>query len=109
MKQCSIIRNFLSTPKEEGICMTEKYVPSGVIPAVLLPFDSELRIDESAYRSHLRDLLAVEGISALTINAHASEVHALSFDEQKRILDISLDEVGGKVPIICGVYSDGSQ
>lgn len=89
--------------------MTERYVPSGVIPAVLLPFDSELRIDESAYRSHLRDLLAVEGISALTINAHASEVHALSFDEQKRILDISLDEVGGKVPIICGVYSDGSQ
>lgn len=89
--------------------MSERFVPYGVIPAVLLPFDSELSIDEKAYRSHLRDLLAVEGISALTINGHSSEVHALSFVEQKRVLDITLDEVGGRIPIICGVYADSSQ
>jgi 4-hydroxy-tetrahydrodipicolinate synthase len=89
--------------------MSERFIPRGVIPAVLLPFDSELNIDETAYRSHLRDLLAVDGISALTINAHASEVHALSFDEQRRVLDTSVDEVGGKVPIVCGVYADGSR
>jgi 4-hydroxy-tetrahydrodipicolinate synthase len=89
--------------------MAERYIPRGVIPAVLLPFDSELRIDEPAYRSHLRDLLAVDGISALTINAHASEAHALSFHEQKRVLEVSLDEVGGRLPIVCGIYADGSQ
>src|SRR3972149_3520863 len=89
--------------------MTKRFIPRGIIPAVLLPFDSELRIDESAYRSHLRDVLAVDSISALTTNAHASEVHALSFDEQRRVLDITLDEVGDKVPIVCGVYADGSQ
>ena len=41
--------------------MSESFIPSGVIPAVLLPFDSDLNIDEAAYRSHLRDLLEVEG------------------------------------------------
>ena len=89
--------------------MSESFIPSGVIPAVLLPFDSELKIDEAAYRSHLRDLLDVEGISALTINGHSSEVHALSLDEQRRVLDISLDEIDGGVPIVCGIYADGSQ
>ena len=88
--------------------MTQRYVPRGVIPAVLLPFDAALNIDEKAYRSHLRDLLAVEGISALTANGHSSEVHALSFEEQKRVLEITLEEAGGKVPIISGVYADSA-
>lgn len=89
--------------------MSERFIPRGVIPAVLLPFDEDLKIDEQAYRSHLRDLLAVDGISALTTNAHASEVHALSFDEQKRALEISLDEIGDVLPIICGIYADDSR
>ena len=87
---------------------SERFIPRGVIPAVLLPFDSDLQIDEQAYRSHLRDVAKVDGISALTINAHASEVHALSFDEQKRVLDITLDEVGGRVPVVCGIYADSA-
>ncbi len=32
--------------------------PRGVIPACLMPFDSDLAIDEAAYRRHLRDLAA---------------------------------------------------
>jgi len=89
--------------------MSGRFIPGGVIPAVLLPFDSDLRIDEPAYRSHLRDVAAVTGVSALTVNGHSSEVHALSFDEQRQVLDISLDELGDKIPLICGVYADGSQ
>ena len=60
-----------------------------MIPACLLPFDQDLAIDERAYRSHLEDLLAVDGITAITTNAHASEVHALSFDEQRRVLALT--------------------
>lgn len=89
--------------------MSVEFTPKGVIPAVLLPFDSQLRIDESAYRSHLNDLLVVEGIAALTVNGHSSEVHALSVDEQRKVLEISLDEIGDKIPIISGVYADGSR
>src|SRR3954464_8051285 len=82
------------------------WLPSGVIPAVLLPFHEDLSIDEGSYRSHLRDVLAVEGISAITVNAHASEVASCTFDEQRRVLEISRDEL--KLPIINGVYADGS-
>src|SRR5438552_9991241 len=82
------------------------YVPAGVIPAVLLPFHEDLSIDEASYRAHLRDVAAVEGLSAITVNAHASEVASCTFDEQRRVLDIAREEL--KLPIINGVYADGS-
>jgi 4-hydroxy-tetrahydrodipicolinate synthase len=83
------------------------FVPAGVIPAVLLPFHDDLSIDEASYRAHLRDVAAVEGISAITVNAHASEVASCSFDEQRRVLEISKEELGA-LPIVNGVYADGS-
>lgn len=82
------------------------YVPQGVIPAVLLPFHEDLSIDEAAYRAHLRDVASVEGISAITTNAHASEVAACSFEEQERVLAITEDEIGARVPIVNGVYAE---
>src|SRR5687767_12923527 len=82
------------------------FVPAGVIPAVLLPFHEDLSIDEASYRAHLRDVAAVEGLSAITVNAHASEVASCTFDEQRRVLEISKEEL--KLPIVNGVYADGS-
>ena len=62
------------------------FEPQGVIPACLLPFHPDLSIDERAYRKHLRNVVAVPGLSAITINAHASEVASCSFEEQERVL-----------------------
>jgi 4-hydroxy-tetrahydrodipicolinate synthase len=87
--------------------LAKPYIPAGVIPAVLLPFHDDLSIDEASYRAHLRDVAAVEGVSAITINAHASEVASCTFDEQRRILDISKEELRD-LPLINGVYADGS-
>jgi 4-hydroxy-tetrahydrodipicolinate synthase len=86
----------------------KNYVPHGVIPACLLPFQADLSIDEPGYRKHLRDVAATPGITGITINAHASEVASCTFDEQRRVLDITADEIGGRVPIVHGVYADGS-
>jgi 4-hydroxy-tetrahydrodipicolinate synthase len=84
------------------------YVPHGVIPAVLLPFENDLSIDEANFRKHLRDVASVEGLSALTINAHSTEVASCTLEEQRRVLDIAQDEIGAKLPIVNGVWADGS-
>jgi 4-hydroxy-tetrahydrodipicolinate synthase len=84
------------------------YVPHGVIPAVLLPFHDDLSIDEKSFRSHLRDVAVVKGLSAVTINAHSTEVASCSFDEQRRVLAIAQDEVGERLPIVNGIWADGS-
>jgi len=84
------------------------FVPHGVIPAVLLPFHDDLSIDEASFRSHLRDVAATPGISAITINAHSTEVASCTFDEQRRVLAIAQDEIGGRLPIVSGIWADGS-
>jgi 4-hydroxy-tetrahydrodipicolinate synthase len=84
------------------------FVPRGVIPATLLAFHDDLSIDEAETRRHLRFVAATRGISAITVNGHSSEIHACSFDEQRQILADSLDEVGDSIPLINGVYADGS-
>jgi 4-hydroxy-tetrahydrodipicolinate synthase len=84
------------------------YLPHGVIPAILLPFSDDLSIDERAFRAHIRDVSATEGLSALTINAHSTEVASCTFDEQRRVLDIAQDEIGDKLPLVHGIWADGS-
>ena len=85
------------------------FQPAGVIPATLLAFNEDLSIDERNTRRHLSHVAGTRGISAITVNGHASEVHACTFEEQKRVLRISVEEIGDKLPLINGVYADGSQ
>ena len=86
----------------------KSYIPHGVIPAVLLPFEPDLGIDEPAFRKHLRDVVATPGISAITVNAHSTEVGSCTFEEQRRVLAIAQDEIGGRLPLVSGVWADGS-
>ena len=84
------------------------FVPQGVIPAVLLPFHDDLSIDETSFRAHLRDVAGVNGLSAITVNAHSTEVASCTRDEQRRVMEIAGEEVGSTLPIIHGVWADGS-
>ena len=84
------------------------FEPHGVIPAVLLPFAEDFSIDERAFRQHLRAVAATDGISAITINAHSTEVASCNCEEQRRVLAIAQDEVGGRLPVVNGVWADGS-
>ncbi len=81
----------------------------GCMPANLLPFTADLEIDEPAYRTHLRWLADTAGVTGIVANGHAAEVSSLSREERRRALAVALDEVAGKVPVIAGVYSDGTQ
>ncbi len=82
------------------------YDCSGVIPACLLPLHDDLSIDEKSFRKHLQDIAAVRGVSGITVNGHASEVSSCTFEEQERLLDVALEEIGNSTPIINGVYAD---
>ena len=88
--------------------MSTAFEPKGVIPACLLPFHPDLSIDEPSYRKHLGDVTGVRGLSAITVNAHASEVASCTFEEQERVLAITMDEVGDRIPVVNGIYADGS-
>jgi 4-hydroxy-tetrahydrodipicolinate synthase len=90
------------------MALFKNYLPSGVIPATLLALRDDFSIDERGTCRHLREVGAVPGLSAITVNGHASEVHACTLDEQAGILDLALEEIGDKLPIVSGVWADDS-
>src|SRR5579884_1844184 len=102
------LRPWSESRKESAMPRHAHYVPHGVIPAVLLPFTDDLAIDEKSFRQHLRDVAAVKGISAITLNAHSTEVASCTFEEQRRVLAIAQDEIGDRLPIVNGIWADGS-
>src|SRR5258707_1517051 len=85
-----------------------RYLPHGVIPAVLLPFNDDLSIDEKGFRGHLRDVAATKGLSAITINAHSTEVASCSFEEQRRVLALPPGQIGERRPPGQGGLGGGS-
>ncbi len=85
-----------------------RFHPEGVIPAVLLPFKEDLSIDAAAFSRHLRDVAGVEGVTGITLNAHSTEVASCSFEEQQRVLEIARETLPADMPVINGVYADGS-
>jgi 4-hydroxy-tetrahydrodipicolinate synthase len=81
----------------------------GVMPANLLPFRADLSIDEPAYRGHLRWLADVRGVTGLVVNGHAAEVSSLDREERRRAVAIAVDEVREALPVVAGVYTDGTR
>jgi 4-hydroxy-tetrahydrodipicolinate synthase len=86
----------------------ENDLPAGVIPAVLLPFHDDLSVDEGSFASHLRDVAAVPSVTALTVNAHSTEVASCTFDEQRRVMEVAVETVGDRLPLVHGIWADGS-
>ena len=85
-----------------------KFKAEGVIPACLLPFNEDFSLDLESLRKHVSHVAGVRGVSAITINAHASEISSCTFEEQERILDATVSEIGDRVPVVNGVYPEGS-
>ncbi len=82
------------------------FVPQGVIPAIVLPFHDDFSIDTQAFAHHVQDVGATPGISALTINAHSTEVGSCTFDEQREVLAIARAHTD--LPLVNGIYAEGS-
>jgi 4-hydroxy-tetrahydrodipicolinate synthase len=88
--------------------MTRTFKFAGIIPANLLPFKPDYSLDEADYRRHLRWLAEAPGVTAITVNGHAAEVSSLSREERRHALTIAVDEVGSRLPLIAGIYTDST-
>src|SRR6476660_7136335 len=69
-----------------------------VIVISITPFDGAGRLDETAFRAHLRRL-GEAGVSVYVGGSGSGEGYALSFEERERVFAIAVEELKGKVPI----------
>lgn len=74
------------------------------LAALVVPFDSDLEIDEAGLRAVCRHVLRTDGVDGLVVNANAGEVDALTVAERLRVLTIAREEARARgKTVIAGV------
>ena len=79
----------------------------GTYVAMVTPFDENLQIDEEGFRSNINYLID-KGVSGLVGAGTTGESATLSHDEHRKIIEILVDEVDGRVQTIAGAGSNAT-
>lgn len=75
--------------------------PQGIITVMNTPFKRDLAVDAASFRRGVR--YAVDaGVAGMLVPAMASEVSKLTRAERFQLVEIALEECGGRVPVIGG-------
>ncbi|TDC52780.1 dihydrodipicolinate synthase family protein [Jiangella ureilytica] len=72
----------------------------GVITAPCLPVDANGELDEDGWRHDLRHCLDVIQASGLYVNGYYGHFWLLTSEQRRRVVEIAVEEAGGRVPII---------
>lgn len=79
----------------------------GTYVAMVTPFDKNEQIDEEGFRSNINDLID-QGVNGLVGAGTTGESATINHDEHKKIIDILVDEVDGRVETIAGTGSNST-
>jgi len=80
----------------------------GVIAAPFLPMHPDGQIDWSGLERYM-DGLAAQSPAGIAMNMDASEVIALSEDEQEQVIRVCLGALGGRVPFLSGIVAGSTR
>jgi len=76
--------------------------------ALVTPFESNGDVDEQALRS-LIDWQIDQGIHFLVPCGSTGEAATLSLEEHRRVVDIAVEQVAGRVPVVAGAGSNDTR
>ncbi len=78
------------------------FKPYGIVPPMVTPLTDEGKINEPALRK-LVNFLIGSGVHGLFPVGTTGEFYALSNDEFRQVLEVTVDETRGRVPVYAGV------
>jgi 4-hydroxy-tetrahydrodipicolinate synthase len=83
--------------------------PKTTFTVTITPFDDDGSVSFDAYRSHLRRMAAAD-MGVYVAGSGSSEAYSLTDSEVDRLLEISVEELRGKVPVRgCGWESHSAE
>jgi 4-hydroxy-tetrahydrodipicolinate synthase len=80
----------------------------GVYSVLPTPFSNDGALDEASLRQVVK-LFLDAGVNGLTALGVTGEVARLDDSERAHVLDVVLDEVQGRVPVVAGTTADGTR
>lgn len=81
---------------------------TGVIPAVVTTFDANDAFDEARMRAVIRFLIACK-VDGLYLTGSTGESFLMAPEERKRVVEVVVDEAGGRLPVIAHIGAIGTQ
>jgi 4-hydroxy-tetrahydrodipicolinate synthase len=73
----------------------------GVVPPLVTPVDAKDNVDEKGLRTVIEHVLK-NGVHGVFVVGSTGEFYALDFEQKKRAIDITVDQVKGRVPVYVG-------
>lgn len=80
----------------------------GVYSVLPTPFQANGDIDEASLRRVI-DLFIAQGVNGVTALGVTGEVARLDDVERRRVLEVVIDEVDGRIGVVAGTSSDGTR
>jgi 4-hydroxy-tetrahydrodipicolinate synthase len=81
---------------------------TGIIPALVTPFDEAGEIDEAAFRGQIRFMLAKK-VQGICVGGSTGEGYALEVDELRRLSAVAVEEVAGRLPVVSGIIATSTR
>jgi 4-hydroxy-tetrahydrodipicolinate synthase len=82
--------------------------PSGVLPAMVTPFNKDESINEEQLRN-LVNYLIDQGVTGLVPSGTTGEFVNMTFEERLKVIEIVVDEANGRIPVIAGTGETGTR
>jgi 4-hydroxy-tetrahydrodipicolinate synthase len=79
----------------------------GTAPALVTPFTPDDELDEAAYRK-LIDFQIDGGMEALVVLGTTGENPTVTHDERRRLIDLTVEQADGRVPVIAGTGTNNT-
>lgn len=80
----------------------------GIFPIIYTAFHADGRIDERGQR-RIVDYLIEAGAHGLAATGGASESAKMTLDERRALLELCVDQVDGRVPVVMGCTADSTE
>lgn len=77
------------------------FAPKGIIPPIVTPFNREGKIDFQVYRQMV-DHLIDEGVHGVFPMGTTGEFYAVSDEEYRELLEVTVEQVAGRVDVYAG-------
>jgi len=72
----------------------------GIFPALVTPFTADDRVDEATFRELIRFVLP--HVNGVVPCGTTGEFSSLTLEEKKQVIEICIDEVANRVPVLAG-------
>ena len=81
---------------------------TGIIPPLVTPFTDTGDFDEQAMRQQVRFMLE-NGVHGVCVGGSTGEGYKLSVPEYRRLVETTVAEVAGRVPVIAGIIANSTR